>query len=326
MKFKNVTIANIFAISILILLMLINYFSNENIYEHTWLQAVFYIIPTIVLVILNNTLLIPKLLDNQRFSLYFLILFVCIIITQLITGFFTTPHYFNFKLNVLLTDFIEYFVITIAGFGFIAFMRLGEQQRKNFEQQLLIRQTELNLLKKQINPHFLFNTLNNIYYQCMEGSNQAAEMIEKLSSLMRYTLENTDKESTTLEKEYTFIKNYIDLEKSRLPENSKISLKRKGDFSQVRIAPLILISFIENCFKHSNNLNPIVDIFIEYNAGELLFFCENNINNQPSKAKPSGTGLNNVKKRLEILYPEKHTLNIEKSEEKFAVSLMINTL
>jgi two-component system, LytTR family, sensor kinase len=323
MNLKNIKFANIFAIIIIILLMLINYFSNENIYEHTWLQAVFYIIPTIVLVILNNTFLITKLLDNQRFSWYFLTLFVSIIITQLITGFFTTPHYFNFKLSILLSDFIEYFVVTVAGFGFIAFMRLGEQQRQNFEQQLLIRQTELNLLKKQINPHFLFNTLNNIYFQCMEGSNQAAEMIEKLSSLMRYTLENTDKESTTLEKEYIFIKNYIDLEKSRLPEKSKISLKRKGDFSQVRIAPLILISFVENCFKHGNNLNPIIDVFIEYTNGELSFFCENNLNNQPSKTKPSGTGLNNVKKRLELLYPNRHTLTIEKNEEKYGVSLIV---
>jgi two-component system, LytTR family, sensor kinase len=323
MNLKNIKFANIFAIIIIILLMLINYFSNENIYEHTWLQAVFYIIPTIVLVILNNTFLITKLLDNQRFSWYFLTLFISIIITQLITGFFTTPHYFNFKLSILLSDFIEYFVVTVAGFGFIAFMRLGEQQRQNFEQQLLIRQTELNLLKKQINPHFLFNTLNNIYFQCMEGSNQAAEMIEKLSSLMRYTLENTDKESTTLEKEYIFIKNYIDLEKSRLPEKSKISLKRKGDFSQVRIAPLILISFVENCFKHGNNLNPIIDVFIEYTNGELSFFCENNLNNQPSKTKPSGTGLNNVKKRLELLYPNRHTLTIEKNEEKYGVSLIV---
>lgn len=326
MKLSRSIIVNFFAISITLILMVLNYFSNENIFEQTIKQAFFYIMPTVCLLALNNLVFIPNLFERGRTIAYIFTLFCSILITQTITGIFTFPNYFNLQTGIIILDFTKYFVIVSAGFGFIALQRLADQQKRNFEQQLLIRQSELNMLKRHINPHFLFNTLNNIYYACLERSENAAEMIEKLASLMRYTLESTDKEHVSLEKEYIFIKNYIDLEKNRLAKPDNVHLTKEGDFSNTRFAPLILITFVENCFKHGAHryvASPKIDIFIALKNNELSFFCENNKFEQTDDRVKSGTGLANTKKRLELLYPNRHSLSIDETAEKYTVSLII---
>lgn len=308
--------------------MVLNYFSNENIFEQTWEQAFFYIAPTIGLLALNNLVLIPYLFERYKIAAYLLLLFFSILVTQILTGIFTFPNYFNLRFGIIILDFIKYFIIVSAGFGFIALQRMTEQQKRNYEQLLLIRQSELNALKRQINPHFLFNTLNNIYYACLERSETAADMIEKLANLMRYTLENTEKESVLLAKEYDFIKNYMDLEKNRLSHPENVRLKKKGDFGNTRLAPLILITFVENCFKHGahkNAANPKIDVFMELKNGELHFFCENNKFDQTEDTSvASGTGLENTRKRLDLLYPGKYNLTTDDTKEKFTVSLIIH--
>jgi two-component system, LytTR family, sensor kinase len=326
MRLNRPIFVHIFAISITLALMVLNYFSNENIFEQTWQQAFFYIMPTVCLLIVNNFVLLPYLFERQKTTEYFLLLFCSILITQTLTGIFTFPNYFNLQINLIVLDFIKYFIIVSAGFGYIALQRLAEQQSRNYEQQLLIRQSELNALKRQINPHFLFNTLNNIYYACLERSENAAEMIEKLANLMRYTLENTEKEYVFLEKEYNFIKNYVDLEKNRLSQPNNVRLTQKGDFGNTRFAPLILITFVENCFKHGahkNVENPKIDIFIELKNKELIFYCENAKFSHTDKRTQSGTGLGNTQKRLELLYPNRHILTIDDTADTYTVSLIV---
>lgn len=318
--------SNIFAVSILMLLIVFNYFSNENIYEHTVKQALFYFVPSLILIVVNNIVLIPRLLDRKLFKFYGVSLFLLIILTQAATGYFTIPHYFNMQIGVLIFDFTKYFTTATAGFGIILLQRLSGQEKQNYEQQFLIQQTELKALKSQINPHFLFNNLNNIYYLCLERSEKAAELVEKLSTLMRYTLENSKLEFVSLEKEFEFINNYIELEKSRLKSTKMIKINKEGNFMNVKIAPLILITFVENCFKHGSNTTngePEIEIFMNFKNGELLFYAENkkfalNINHGKSE-----TGLNNVKTRLGLIYPSRHTLNIENTADKYTVSLLI---
>lgn len=325
-SYRGSSISNIIAIAVTLILIVLNYLSNENIFEHTWIQAFFFVIPTVVLVIINNTLLIPNLFDKQKFVIYAIALIILILLTQALTGYFTIHNYFNYQIGILILDFTKYFIMASAVFGFIAMQRLAEQTRRNYEQALLIKQSELKSLKSQINPHFLFNTLNNIYYLTLERSEKAAGIVEKLATLLRYTLENNEKEFVPLEKEFTFLKNYIDLEKSRLPSSGKITLNRKGDFTNCHIAPLILITFVENCFKHGANQNavdPMIDIFIEYHDGEVIFFCENNKYPVSAEYKKLGTGLTNVKTRLSLLYPNKHSLTIEDTDHKFTVNLII---
>jgi sensor histidine kinase YesM len=321
------TFVNTFAIGITLALVVLNYFSNENIFEQTWEQAFFHIAPTIGLMVLNNLVLIPYLFERYKISAYLLLLFFSILVTQVLTGIFTFPDYFNLQTGIIILDFIKYFIIVSAGFGFIALQRMTEQQKRNYEQQLLIRQSELNALKRQINPHFLFNTLNNIYYACLERSETAADMIEKLANLMRYTLENTEREFVSLEKEYVFIKNYMDLEKNRLSQPENVSLTKKGDFGNARLAPLILITFVENCFKHGTHKNATnlkIDVFMELKNKELIFFCENNkVDQKEDPRVVSGTGLENTRKRLDLLYPGKYNLTMDNTKEKFTVSLMI---
>ncbi len=318
--------ANFIAIFLVLIFMIIQYLSSENIFEHTWLQAFFYIMPTIVLVIFHNLVMIPYLFDRQKYGLYAFSILILILLTQAITGYFTYAHYFNYQIGILILDFGRYFITTSAVFGFIGLQRLAAQTNRNYEQQLLIRQSELKSLKSQINPHFLFNNLNNIYFLCLERSEKAADVVEKLSSLLRYSLEQTDKEYVALEKEFQFINNYINLEKSRLPDSGKINLERTGDFANLKIAPLILITFVENCFKHGANRNskdPYVDIQLEVKDGVLNFFCDNNVSGSNLERDKLGTGLNNVKKRLQLIYPKRHQLQINTSENRYTVKLSI---
>ena len=186
---------------------------------------------------------------------------------------------------------------------------------------------ELQLLKAQVHPHFLFNTLNNIYSFIINDSPAATEAIKKLSTLLRYIINECNQPLVKLEKELKMIKGYIDLEKIRYGESFNMSLQIQGNAINKMICPLLLIPFLENSFKHGASqmlAHPWVnlDIVIE---DQYLYF--NLTNSTPAltgeKTVTKGLGLSNVKKRLTILYPGTHSLNITDDVMSFGVSLKI---
>jgi len=189
-------------------------------------------------------------------------------------------------------------------------------------------QTELALLKSQINPHFFFNTLNSLYSLSLEQSQQVPKVILELSDLMRYVLDSGNKKSVPLKDEVQFIKNYISLEKLRLPESTDIQISVKGDMNSHSIAPMLLIPFVDNSFKHglsSSIEDGYIHVDITMEKKHLNFRIENSkpqyeISN--SKASP-GVGLENVKRRISLLYPDKHQLNILDNPYNFCVELAI---
>jgi LytS/YehU family sensor histidine kinase len=214
-------------------------------------------------------------------------------------------------------------------------MQLKEAEEKRIKVEMELKeleakqsQAELNLLKSQVNPHFLFNSLNSIYSLILNESDIAADAVMKLSDLMRYLLESSKKRKVLVKHEFDFLQNYIDLEIIRLGKKAKVSSRFKGDFSGKIISPLLLIPFIENCFKHGIGLSSkdnVIDIKIDMTESRILLVARNNIAPQRINpaAKKSGTGIENVKKRLELLYPGKHDLKIETSEKEFVVNLSI---
>ncbi|HEY4195486.1 MAG TPA: histidine kinase [Mucilaginibacter sp.] len=184
---------------------------------------------------------------------------------------------------------------------------------------------ELQLLKAQVHPHFLFNTLNNIYSFSLDRSPKTPELILKLSSLLSYMLYDCKAEQVRLEKEVEIMKDYIDLEKERYGNTLEISWTVEGSIRDNFISPLLMLPFLENAFKHgaSEQIEKPwigVDISVENNILKLKIA---NSKNEYISHGNNGIGINNVKKRLEFLYPEKYELKINDEGDFFAVSLMV---
>jgi sensor histidine kinase YesM len=186
---------------------------------------------------------------------------------------------------------------------------------------------DLQLLKAQIHPHFLFNTLNNIYFFTLNASPLAPGMIKKLSGILHYILNECDHVLVPLEKELRMIQDYIALENIRYGEEMQLDVAINGNTKNKYIAPLLLIPFVENSFKHGASkmiLHPAIRMNVIIEGDELVFFITNSKPLlQESTPRQAGLGLKNVKKRLQLLYPGRHKLNIVSEPESYAVLLRI---
>jgi two-component system, LytTR family, sensor kinase len=201
-----------------------------------------------------------------------------------------------------------------------------EQNRKATEHEKL--NTELSFLKSQVNPHFFFNTLNNIYSLAIVKSDKTATAVIKLSSIMRYILAETEQPLVPLQNEVDFTNNFIELQQIRLTNKVKVDFSVEGNTNELLVAPLILIAFVENAFKYGVSTKEDSSIYfslkttnnkIEFVAKNFIVSTENNLQEN------TGIGINNVKRRLELLYPNKHTLSYGSKDGYYSVTLTILT-
>jgi LytS/YehU family sensor histidine kinase len=201
-----------------------------------------------------------------------------------------------------------------------------EAKRKQLENEKLT--AELTFLKAQINPHFLFNTLNNLYYLAFTNSPNTTEVIAKLSQMMRYMIYDSNHEKVLLSKEIEYIDNYISLEKLRLNNHIPINFTVEGEVSQVKIVPLILITFLENAFKHgvsNNSQTAYITIKLILHNKQLIYTVENS-KLETNNHEKSGIGLQNVKRRLDLSYPQKSHLQVTDGENDYKISLTLDIL
>ena len=200
-----------------------------------------------------------------------------------------------------------------------------EARKKEIENEKLT--AELRFLKAQINPHFLFNTLNNLYYLAFTHSPNTTTVIDKLSQMMRYMIYDSNHPKVPLKKEIEYMENYISLEKLRLDNQVPISLEVCGNTAPVMIEPFLFITFLENAFKHgvSNNAeNSWVKATVRLADNQCTYTVENSV--LPSKENhegKSGIGLQNLQRRLQLSYPDRHTLRIEETSEKYHIELIL---
>jgi hypothetical protein len=236
------------------------------------------------------------------------------------------PDFFTFDalLRILVLVFLTAFCGTLGSFykfGIDWFNNL--HLKKELENVKL--QTELVTLKSRLNPHFLFNTMNNIDTLIQTNPGKASVAIAKLSDLLRYVVYETADEKIAIQKESDTIKKYIDLERLRISNPDSISFKNSitKDFF---IPPMLFMPFIENAFKHSNLNYPDQRISVSFSESnnELLFHCVNTIGVQKKESKEKGVGLELISKRLQLTYPGKHSLIIEQHNNEFNVLLKIN--
>jgi LytS/YehU family sensor histidine kinase len=185
---------------------------------------------------------------------------------------------------------------------------------------------EIALLRSQVNPHFLFNTLNNIYSLVYNKSDEAPEAVMKLSSIMRYMLYDSNTDVVDVIKEVEYLNSFIELQQLRILQKGFVEIQVNGSMENRRIAPMLLIPFVENAFKHGDkNHAPGINIQLNMEPDRLVFTVENytKVNGHTSVDESGGFGLENIKRRLGLLYHEKHELKINKFEDKYKVELTI---
>lgn len=199
------------------------------------------------------------------------------------------------------------------------------EKRRNEELKKIQLQTELNFLKNQIQPHFFFNTLNNLYALVIAKSDTAPDVVLKLSEIMQYVLYEAKEAKVNMLKSLNYTMNYLDLEKIRYGDKVKSSIDIKGNIDNIDVPPLLFLPFIENCFKHGtqNNDDIIVEIYFEIIGNFLYFTVENTFDNQNITPTNHGIGIQNVKRRLQLLYPGNFMLKNEIKENKYIVNLKI---
>jgi len=285
--------------------------------------------------------LIPRLSKKKKAGRFLLLtvgwLILLTSIETLIDFSFFVYYYSDFKepfhSQMITNAILNFIVLTVSlGYGFTKNWLVGEKLRKAMKQEMTSAQ--LNFLKTQLNPHFLFNVLNMAFSSAnSHGDEKTADIIEKLSGLMRYMLYESNVDKVDLEKEIQYIHNYLELQKMRFSSEMPVQVvfTIEGDYSGLRIAPLILITFIENAFKFGTKLEQESNIRITMLAdqGELVFGIQNPIFKVRNdlERQNSGIGLENVRKRLEMIYPGKHHLHIENDGSLYTVklSLKLNT-
>ena len=285
--------------------------------------------------------LIPNYLLKKKYRLfvlyivYLLIVLLFVIEGTVLIGF---AFYFNLDYQIMpnLTKSFPVMVVCvmlivslISGIKLIqhnykSILKNEDLKNKILQTQLQLKKQELSMLKMQIHPHFLFNSLNTIYGFALKKRDEAPEMILKLSNLLDYILYQIEKPTVFLENEINHLEDYISLEKLRFHDTLEVNLIKGDDISEMYIAPMLLIPFVENSFKHGAIIDGCLAIMIAVKRNsEMLFFeVENSVLEKTNDS--TGIGLENIKKRLEMLYPNAYTLEINRTDKLFKVQLAIN--
>jgi len=271
--------------------------------------------------------ILEKFFLNRRFGIYTTLLLVVWIISAFAAD-FIFEKYFAYKGGLFAALYFVGFAIVISTAAKL-FKKAVRQRLQIQEAESKQLQTELDLLKAQINPHFLFNTLNNLFGMARNQDAATAEGISRLSHLMRYMIHDSQVDWIDLDKEIEQVRRLIELQKLRFSPDDDIDIDFLivGKTEKIQIPPMLLIPFVENAFKHGISLDEASFVHIVLKAqDERLEFSVKNSSHAPRpefKESDTGLGLSNVSRRLELLFPKSHELKIQTSEQVFEVSLTI---
>ncbi|HTF28463.1 MAG TPA: histidine kinase [Flavitalea sp.] len=280
----------------------------------------------------NIYFLFERYFRKDRYLIYGLSLLILLLLYSISQNGF--DRWLSSKMNLNSRPFLynTYYHFSI-GFFYLAFTLSLELSKRWYKQKVLLQQmqteklkAELQYLKAQLNPHFLFNSINTIYFQIDKSNIEARESLQKFSELLRYQLYECNEDRIPIEKEISYLESYVDLQRLRKNSRYSILFKSNDSVKEFSIAPLLLIPFVENAFKHLSNhtnVNNTVELNMNRQNGSFLFSVTNSIETDKKKTTPPGIGLANVRRRLDLLYEDKYNLSIEKNEKTFCVELQI---
>lgn len=321
---KNTILINIGAFLLVLILEVLSMWSIKDKFDtnyYFFLHGLYYTIAIMAIIWINHFFFIPFVFDKRRYFLYTILLIGSLFIVAYFKGYENDGWYGVYKMI--------FFLIYTTGTGMAAFFlsRNIKIQKENDEKEKLQKEMELNYLKEQVNPHFLFNSLNSIYALSRQQSAETPDVVMQLSELMRYQLESSREDTVLLKEELEFIENYLLLEEKRLSKRCKIEFLIEGDLLDLRIAPMLLIPFVENAIKHgaqSTNEQSTIDISVSIKDDTLHFYVDNSKPPIASASTRNGLGLENVRRRLMLLYADAHVLEIDDLEKVYRVNLSID--
>ena len=332
MKRQQLLFLNIFYWSVNIIgSIIVPYFLFEN---DKLIWDITFLITSVICFYFNYFFVVPQFFDiNNLYKtiLAFIVSVFCFVLVRYFMQEIFSPYFFGIRNYAEGTTFGYYFYdniyySSITIFVSTVFCLFKLMSKSEAEKRQLIEEkknSELQALKTQINPHFIFNSLNNIYSLVYQNSDKSLPAIEELSQLLRYSTKDLEKDFIPLSKEIGYLESLIELEKLRIKNPELLIINKKVSYPNHNISPMLLVPFVENAFKHGDLSEKgfILDIKEE---NEMLTFQLSNFKKQGSKDSFSGIGIANVKKRLEILYPKKHELNITETETQYSVDLKID--
>ncbi|MBP6025568.1 sensor histidine kinase [Ferruginibacter sp.] len=288
-----------------------------------------------LMIYITNYLLIPQLLYKKRYIL-FALAFIALIITSSIFKMYiigkviNSPALLSFSGNIkarIYDNVIPHFFLVLSGAAFKLMLDYTRMQQHMVEMAKEKAEAELNFLKLQINPHFLFNSLNSVYFLIEKNNTGAREALHKFSEMLRYQLYEMNGATIPIEKEIRYLKDYVDLQKLRKDENYEVRFTCNPGVNGFSIEPLLLIPFVENAFKHishQKNERNFIAIDLSMINDTFHFAVENSKEAiEKNTGERTGIGLANVKRRLELLYPQKYELHIKNESGLYRVDLKI---
>lgn len=291
-----------------------------------------------VMVYVTNYLLIPKLLYKRKYAWFTLTIVVMIVVSSIakmyIIGYIINNHaLMNFSGNIksrIYDNVIPHFFLVLSGAAFKLMTDYNQMQQRMVQMAKEKAEAELNFLKSQINPHFLFNSINSVYFLIEKSNVEARNALHKFSGMLRYQLYEMNGDKIPVEKELAYLQDYVDLQKLRKDEYFSVTLNCSANVKGFFIEPLLLIPFVENAFKHISHFKNQPN-FIQLNLTmQKGVFCFKTTNSKEAMEKvtdhASGIGLSNVQRRLELLYPRKHSLVINDTKDNFSVELQLNII
>lgn len=315
--------------------------NNAN-YNDTLVFSLFLMPITIATTYVSTYKLIPDYLITKRywrFILYTICTFIISLYLLMVSIYFSFIYISNFKYadmnpatkNIIFISTAVYLIVFIVSAFKLLKLNLKQASKtkaletKILNTQLKLKEQELNYLKMQIHPHFLFNTLNTMYGFALKKADETPDMILKLSNLLDYLLYQTEKPIVRISEEIEHIKDYIALEQMRFNDTLNVTMDVKLESENTTIAPMLLLPFIENSFKHGSIKNGVLNIDIQLTASldQVHFRIKNS--NSKNNSSLHGIGLENIKKRLELSYPNKYELLIHDHEDIFEVNLKLKT-
>lgn len=331
-RFRHVIL--LFIIGVMTLEMVYNSSAQHGRFEYSKLYEWFiYFLIIAGVVYFNLKVLVPRFLLKGKLASYFYSILPCAVLTLVFTVLtqnllFNTSLDNNDTANVLLINItgniISIGLVIVATSVYALFRGWAEQSQRIGELETATIEAELQQLKNQINPHFLFNTINNANIKVEKDPESAYNIITKLEDLLRYQLTETSQETVCLKDEILFLFDYLTLEKTRR-ERFCYTLQADDKIYNLELPPLLFIPFVENAVKHSLTAKgkSFVRISFEQEEDILHFYCENTKPTVPVKHKTGGLGLKNIKRRLDLLYGNDYTLDIAESDTNYIVHLYL---
>lgn len=319
---------------------LINIFSlGEDLIKTDFIYTFLFHIPLVLSVYINLRILIPFFLNKKKYIFYVVGVLILVFLTAwsielvfrekivdfIFPGYFFISNYDIPNYAIFASIYLVVSTLLKMSKGWFELIEAQRQLSQLKEENLT---TELQALKSQINPHFLFNSLNSVYSLSLDNDEITPKVILKLSELLRFMLYEASEEKVSLEKEIHHLKNYVEIQKLRVSDIAEIKFEAKGDFKDFQITPLLLLPLVENGFKHGikgDVENAYIHVFSSIKKDEFIFSVKNNkgIVDEIEGDKYKGIGLKNVKRRLALLYPHSHNLEIIDDEKSFLVTLKL---